>query len=167
MRSFRFALQAAGLGRDSIISRQFSGFLPILGHNALVMTSIIVLAFIYRTYGVLLAIVWNACVWGLVLPFLVQKGLALTEGSSSFFIFISASAIFSHLVLEAVAYVVGAMASIFFSKDLMKYPIGDERFRIVALSCVKLFAVAGALLVFAAVCETQYAPWLLAKLKSL
>lgn len=165
VRSFRFALQAAGLGNDSILTRRFSGFVPIFSHNCLVLLSIVCLSFIYRAYGALLAIVWNACVWGLVLTFLIQRGLSVSEGSAAAFIAISSVAIFPHLMLEAAAYVVGAMASIFLSKALLKYPLRDERFRAVALACLRLFTVAVALLLLAAVFETQLAPWLLGKLK--
>ena len=164
-RSFRFALQAAGLGEDTILTRRFTGFLPIFSYNCLVLLSIITVTFIYRAYGALLAITWNACVWGLVLTFLVQRGLSGSEGSAAGFIAISATAVFPHLALEAAAYVVGAMASIFLSKALMKYPVRDERFRVVALASVRLFTVAAALLLLAAVFETQLAPWLLAKLR--
>jgi hypothetical protein len=165
VRSFRFALKAAGLGTDTILTRRFSGFVPILSHNCLVLLSIVCISFIYRAYGALLAIVWNACVWGLVLTFLVQRGLSVTEGSSAGFIAIASTALFPHLALEAAAYVVGAMASIFLSKGLLKYPLRDERFRIVGLACLRLFTAALVLLVFAAAFETQLAPWLLAKLK--
>jgi uncharacterized membrane protein SpoIIM required for sporulation len=164
-RSFRFALQAAGIGRDSILTRQFAGFLPILGHNCLVLFSVICLSFVYRAYGALLAVVWNACTWGLVITFLVQRGLSVTEGSSIAFIFISVMAVFPHLALEAAAYIVASMAAIFISKGLLKYPVSDERFRVVARSCLKLLLASVALLIVAALFETQLAPYLLAKLK--
>lgn len=165
LRIFRFALHAAGLGTDSILTRRFDGFLPIFSHNFIVLWAVVCISFIYRTYGALVAIVWNACVWGLVLTFLVRRGLSVTEGSSVGFIATSIGAIFPHLLLEGGAYVVAAMASIFFSQALMKYPVTDERFRIVAFASVRLFTGATALLLLAALFETQLAPWLLGTLK--
>gem|GEM_PF-1197921 len=163
--SFHFALKAAGLGTDSILTRNFSGLGPVVFHNSIVLVSVSLMSFVYRAFGALLAIVWNACIWGLVLTFLVKRGLTITEGSAVGFIAISSIAVLPHLILEAAAYVAAAMASIFLSKALMKYSFGTPEFRAVFLSCLRLFAISAVLLFAAALFETQLAPWLLGTLK--
>jgi hypothetical protein len=161
---FRFALRAAGLGGDSIVNRKFGGFGAVMGHNATVMMTIAGLSYVYRSYGVLLAIIWNACIWGLVLTLLVGRGLLVSEGSVASFLVISIVAIFPHLLLEATAYVVAAMASVFLSKGVSNYAPSTPEFWAVGSAGLKLLAIAVAFLLLGAVMETQYVPWLLAKL---
>jgi len=38
----------------------------------------VALSFVYRAYGALLVLCWNACTWGLLLALLVKRGLAAT-----------------------------------------------------------------------------------------
>jgi hypothetical protein len=163
--AFHFALQAAGLGSDTILTRKFTGMLGLLGHNFLVMISILMLAFIYRSYGALLALGWNACIWGLVLTFLVRRGLHATDGGSAAFIAGSVVAVLPHLALEASGYVLGSLAAIFFSKGFLKYELKDRRFFAVLRACAWIIIVSSALLALGALLESRWAPWMLARLR--
>lgn len=156
--AFQFALDSAGIGHDTILTRRFGTFLPLLGHNALVLLMFVALAFVYRSYGALLPLLWNACVWGVVLTVLVRRGLAQSDGSAIAFVLIALLALGPHLLLEALGYVVGALAGIFLSKGVSKYGFGDPRFAQVARTCVILFACALGALAVAAGLEHVYAP---------
>ena len=72
---FAFALEAAHAGSDDLFTRRYPGLVPLLGHNFSVLAAIVVLSVIYRTYGALLALAWNASVWGLVLTALSVRAV--------------------------------------------------------------------------------------------
>ncbi len=163
--SFQFALDAAGLGGDTILTRQFGNFGALLAHNFLVLFAVLVLAFLYRAYGALLAFIWNACVWGLVLTELVRRGIAATDTSTAAFIAVSSCAVLPHLACEAASYVIGALAGIYFSKGLLNYGFGHERFKPVLRVCGKLVVIAAVSLLLAGLFESQLTPRLLSTLK--
>ena len=157
VRFFGFLVEEARLGNGSLDARVFGGFAAILGHNAAVMATLLVLAFIYRTYGALLALIWNAVVWAFVLTTLLLR----SEETGAASMLLSACAIMPHLVMEGAAYIVGALAAIFLSRGLTKYPLTDPRLKPVMVACAKLIALAMALLVAAAAFEAQLTPRLL------
>lgn len=105
--AFAFALEAADVGSESLLGRPFPGVFPLLGHNLVVLATIMVLSFVYRSFGALVAVAWNAAVWGVVLTSLVRRAVDGGDGAPAL---ILSLAILPHLALEAYAYVVGALA---------------------------------------------------------
>lgn len=156
--AFRIALDAANINRDTILTRRFGSMGSLFVHNAWVLLTIVGLAFIYRSYGALLALTWNAALWAVVLCALVQRALASTEVGPLSFAVLSAAAIFPHLVLEALAYVTAALAAIFISKGIAKYGLGDPKLRKVVMAAGGLVLAAVAILLVAAAAEQLIAP---------
>ena len=164
--SFGFALEVAGLGQDNLLSRRFGDPLFLVSHNGRVLFTVFLLAFIYRGYGALLVLAWNASIWGLVLTFLVSRGLAHTDGSPVFFVLVAALAVLPHLLLEASAYILAALAAVFLSKGVMKYQRRTSQFRDVVRAVAILLVWALGLLVVAALVEYTLAPWLIGMLRA-
>lgn len=162
LRAFGFALQAAGLGSDDIFSRTFPGLLPLLVHNGLVLLTVVSLTLIYSSYGALLALIWNASIWALVLGELVRRGVTGEAGSTVKVITLSVVAVGPHLLLEAAAYILGAMTAIFLSKGLLAYELKDPRFARVARACLALILMAVSLVIVAGMAEAWLAPAVLA-----
>jgi len=131
-----------------------------------VLASFMVLALVYRSFGALLALTWNACVWGVVLTLLVARGISLTDGSTIVFVLVALLALLPHLVLEATAYVLGALAGIFLSKGLAKYEIETVEFKMVARASGSLVLIAAILLTLAGLVEHWFPDQLLRQLRA-
>lgn len=134
-RAFGFALEAAGARQDSLLDRSFPDAVSLVGHNFAVLGAVVVLSLVYRTYGALLALTWNAAVWGVVLASLVGRALEAQ--------FLAAAAValgvLPHLGLEAWAYVAGALAGARVGRRLTlqaEFRIPFRPFRIAALALV-------------------------------
>ena len=159
---FAFALESAHIGRDTILTRRFGSFGNLLYFNTMVWLAIMILSFLYRTYGALLALAWNACVWGLIITFLILR--EIETASFSHFIAFSASttlALLPHMAAEACAYIIAALASIFLSKALIKYATGAKESKQVFAAVMKLVLISWLLLLGAALLESHWAPWVL------
>lgn len=162
---FGFVLDAANLQGDTILSRRFNSFGALLTHNFLVLTCVCLLAFVYRSFGALLALTWNACIWGFVLTVLVWRGIDVTETNAFVFAAVSISALLPHLALEGFAYVLGGLASIYMSRALFKYGLGHPITRKVGRTAFNHLLLGVAALFLAGVVESQYAPWMLGFLR--
>jgi hypothetical protein len=164
--TFRIALEAANIDRDTILTRRFGSMGGLVLHNVWVLVTIVALAFVYRSYGALLALTWNAALWAVVFCALVQRAIHSTQVPMLAFAAISAAAVFPHLVLEALAYVTAALAAIFMSKGMAKYGVSDPKFRAVVLASGRLVLAAIAILVVAAAAEHFVAPNVLSLIRS-
>lgn len=156
--AFGFALEAAHLHADTILTRRFDSFLSILQHNLVVLACVTALSFVYRSIGALFALAWNACVWGYVLTVLIWRGLETTDSSGFGFVVIAAAALFPHLLLEGLAYVLAALAAVYMSKALFKYPIRHPVMPRVAQSSLGHLMLAIGCVAAAALCESFYNP---------
>jgi len=101
---FAFAVAAAGIvGEGELSPERFRGSWGLLGHNLLVLLSAFVLAFVYRGFGVLLTILWNAAAWSAALVVLarpdVSAGLAIV-------------ALTPHFAVEGLAFICAALAGV-------------------------------------------------------
>jgi len=137
---FEFALVAANVGTESLQDRVFGNTWELLAHNLTVALAVACLAFVYRGYGVMLALAWNACVWACVLSVLALRG-------DSPGLLVAALAVLPHLILEAGGYILVALAAIFSSKALSSYDLGEGRqLRALRASFVLLLLAAATLL---------------------
>lgn len=102
---FGFALSAADAREATLDPERFRHHWGLLGHNLLVMLSAYLLAFVYRGFGGLLALAWNACSWAVALVFLLAPAEpnAATVG-------VALVALLPHMVVEATAYALAALA---------------------------------------------------------
>lgn len=142
----------------------FGSVSALLERNALVLVACFAVAFVYRHGGMLLVLAWNASRWGVIFSY-VARTAALDEGDSvASHLLRTLAAILPHLLFEAVAYVLVAMAGVFLSKALEKYPIGSAPFRQVGRAVGRLVAVGALTLAAAAALEAWVAPRLVAAL---
>lgn len=166
-RGFAFVWAAAGVGQDTIMTRQFGEVLGLLQHNGIVLLTFASLAFLYWSYGALLALGWNACIWAMVLAVLTRRGMEAGGGASPLWtVAVGYGAVLPHLLLEAAAYVLATMAAIFLAQALKGPPAPDDRpTRGPLLRASARNALWAALaVVLGALCEGLYAPRVLALL---
>ena len=157
-RLFAFALDAAALGGETLWERDFGSVAALLGHNAAVLLATGALAFVFRAYGAMLALAWNACVWAVVVTALVRAAAAAGGAGWPLTATLAVVAVVPHLALESLAYVAGALAFLFLSKGLSTYPVRDPRLRDVLRAATLLFGAGCVALVAAALVEALYVP---------
>ncbi|MEO1232762.1 MAG: stage II sporulation protein M [Myxococcota bacterium] len=116
-RSFAFALEAADVDGGHLLERAFPGVAPVFGHNLVVLATVMVLSFVYRSFGALLAVAWNAAVWGTVLTVLLRRAVDAGDGATAL---VLGLAILPHLGLEAYGYVVGGLAGARLGRQLTR-----------------------------------------------
>jgi len=156
--AFGFALRAAALGGENLLQRDFGNFASIFGHNISVLLVIALLSFVYRAYGTMLALAWNASVWALVITLLAMRA-ATASGLPAFAsVALAVTALAPHLLLEGLAYITASLAFLFASKGLTTYPGDDPRLRSVLAASAVLTVAACAALAAAAAVEVVLAP---------
>jgi len=152
-RFFDFILKTQKLHEGSIVSR-FSSFFGILLNNCIVLFTTLLLGFIYRTYGMLLVICWNACIWSVVLLYVFRGAWFSSKMSGWVFLLRSCGAVLPHLILEATAYILAALAAIFLSRGYAKYEVSEKPFKQVFKASMTLLMLAYLTVVIAAVLES-------------
>ena len=162
--TFGFAIDASNLGDASLLTRQFSSFGRILSNNLLVLVCISILAFVYRAYGAMLALGWNACVWAAAITTLTLRTAQELEIVSSYNLLIAVIALLPHLIIEGFAYILGALSAIYLSQAISKYPFSDPRFLRVTQACFMLSLIAVITVVVGSGIESTLVPYILAKL---
>lgn len=156
-----FATQLEG-AVVQLAQMHFAHFGPILAHNLVALLTFLFFALLYRA-GAVFAVVWNASVWGAI--FGVTTTQASVAGETTL---MTASKLLCctmpHLVAEAVAYILSAMAGMFLSKAMLKYRWSDAKFYQVLRACTVILLLALGTLLLAACLESQVAPWLVRRL---
>lgn len=166
--AFGFVIQLSHLGDGATIySRNFGNLQGLLRHNGTVLATVIVLAFVYRAYGAVLILGWNAAVWGLVLTTLVVQSAEQMSGSMYAHALLSAVAVLPHLTLEAIAYVIGAIAAIGMSKGMMWTEAGGVRAAQVLNEAAITLGMAVTFMLLGALAEAYFAPMALEKASAL
>ena len=161
-KDFSFILQQTRVDSDSILSPdRFSHGMAIFAHNSMVLMSFAVLAFIYRALGTMIALGWNAGVWGITIV-LFMGGGSDSHWHPALYAIMILIAIIPHLVTEAAAYVVGSLSSVFLSRGLTLYGIGNPRLNRVMVAVLFLALFSVALLAAGALLE-HYVPALVLK----
>lgn len=108
--------------------------MPLFLHNLRVLVACLLLAFIYRSAGILLVICWNAVNWSTsLLSFIL---FARNAGARHTWFF--STSVLPHLVFEAAAYITAGMTGVFLSKALFKYKLSSEKFFLVSRACVAI-----------------------------
>ena len=128
-------------------------FLGILGNNLLVAVGVFFLSVLYRIGGATLVLSWNAAMWATIFSYFVGMQ-SMVEGTS----FISASsflvAVFPHTLLEAIAYIIAAIAGILLMRNFVRNTVCPETMKPVGI----LFAVAILFVIIGSIAETTWAP---------
>jgi len=162
--AFGFALDADRLGDETLFTRRFSALGPTLFHNYLVLATFVALAFVYRAYGALLSLCWNASVWAIVLTLLVGRAAHASALPPAVFVPVAMLAVMPHLLIEASSDVVGSLAGIFLSKAVMAYAPTDPAFRRVVRAVISLLGLAAAGIALGAVVEAALPAAVLSRL---
>jgi uncharacterized membrane protein SpoIIM required for sporulation len=156
---FDFAYSAGGLGEASILDRHFGDAGRLAAHNLAVMATVVVFALVYRSYGVMLVVAWNACIWSFVLTELTTR--ALPDGGASIGMalwlgLMVTVAVLPHLILEATAYVVAALAGIYISKAVVKYGFRDAAMQEIVQVASVMILLSSVILVAAGLIEATW-----------
>ena len=156
-KDFSFILQQTRVDTDAILSpARFSQGMSIFGHNILVLVSFGVLGFVFRSLGTMIALGWNAGVWGITIVLFIGGG-AESQLTPVLYAIVILIAIMPHLLTEAAAYVVGALSSVFLSRGVILYGVGDPRLNRVMVAVLLLALLSVALLAVGASLE-HYVP---------
>jgi hypothetical protein len=147
---FGFALRTTTLTGETLAGRDFGSVLELLGHNLRVLLVVACLSFVYRAYGAMLALAWNASVWAVVLTTLSLRAPTVAAATSL-------PALIPHLLLEGFGYVCVSLAFLFASKGLATHPMGDPRLPRVLKACLLLLVAGCAALTLGACAEVWVA----------
>lgn len=153
--AFAFTSKLAEVESASLLSHDFGSFGRILLQNLAVVVAIAFLAFLYRSYGAMLVLAWNACVWGLVFASLAAN-TDISSGPVSFLV--ACAAVLPHVIFESAAYVLVSLACLFASQALGSHTADDPRLRKVVPATAGLMAIGLAALVLAAIAEAYFTP---------
>jgi hypothetical protein len=182
--AYGFIFELVGLEDSNLFNRQFSDTGAIFGHNLAVSLVIVVLCSLYRTYGALLTLGWNASIWVVVLVTLTRGVLNTGVKNTAEVSVMAFIGLTPHLVLEGVAYIMLALASIGYSQGLTRYGLAlktaqpvsdashqalkhpqDQVLQSISMASMALIGLGLVVLAVAAVVESQYAPWMIAEIK--
>lgn len=116
-----FALQLSSYGEMSAPTLAFPSFLAVLGHNLQVLCLFFALGFVFRQGGALLAVAWNASVWGVVFGWLARSwaadgGPPVAEAYGRVM-----AVVLPHMLAEACGYVLIGFAGVFLSQAVSRY----------------------------------------------
>jgi hypothetical protein len=138
----------------------------IFVHNIGVLSLFFALSLIFSHGGALLAVAWNASVWGVVFGWLARSwstdgGPPLLEGYARVVL-----GVFPHMALEAAAYVLGGFAAVFLGKALASYDLANTRWESLLKTVAGMVFVAVLLVGFGALWEGLVAPSVVSFLSS-
>ena len=163
--AFDFVFSSAGVAAGTGPAGRFGDLAGLLRHNCLVLVAFFSLAFVYHAYGALLAIFWNACAWAMVLTVFVSQAATVSELWGPLYVVCATGALLPHLILEAAAYVLATLASIFLSRALFGSGGTQQGVRPALLAAGRLLALALLVLAAAAAVETILPPAILGALR--
>jgi uncharacterized membrane protein SpoIIM required for sporulation len=155
-RVFSFAIERTGLDSGTLLQGRFADVSIILKRNFGAMAAMIVLCVLFRTYGAVLVLGWNAAVWVVTLAMLTRRtveGLPLHPLKTQL---VAGFAIIPHLSIELTAYVIASLAGIFVSKAFTRYEWDDPTFFTILRSSGLLLVAGAVVLVIAAGFETYF-----------
>ncbi len=165
--AFAFTAKLAGLESTNLLEHEFGNLAALLLQNLGVVVAIAFLAFLYRSYGAMLVLAWNACVWGFVFSSLAAEGHRSGVLSGTIASLVAYTAVLPHLILESGAYILVALAALFASQSLATYEADDPRLRKTAPVVATLMACGLASLLLGAVAEAYFAPLVFTRITAL
>lgn len=153
-----FQNQVAEFGGQSFSTLEFGSAGGLLVHNLYVLLFFFAVAIPFRQGGIMLAVAWNASVWGSSFAILARVwsqagGPGLVEAYLRVI-----GACLPHMALEAASYVLAGLAGVFLSKALLKYALESKRLESVIRSVALMLLFAAVLVVLGALWEGFIAP---------
>lgn len=129
----------------------------LFSHNLFVTVFFFCIALPFRKGGVMLAIAWNASVWGVSTAMLARnwegEPLALAMGKVVL-------ALGPHMAIEAVAYTLAGLGGVFLSLGIERHDLGSPTMVNILRTTVGMLGIAAGLVAAGAVIEGTLAPWL-------
>ncbi len=122
-----FRHQVEDFGTLAFSDLDFGRADAIFVHNIYVLLFFLIIAIPFRHGGVMLAVAWNASVWGASFGVLARAWNESGGPALPLAWLRVMGAITPHLVFEATAYVMAGMAGVFLSKGLLKYSLDSDR----------------------------------------
>lgn len=158
----RIGATLASEARGSILDRRFDvGVMSLLSHNLGTMALFAVLTFVYRSFGAMLALAYNAAAWAVVLTTLILVGAGETSLSTPLFVLGALGAVLPHLVAELTGYALAALAA----WNASRAAVGATGRGAALRNALALLMFAVAALMLAAALEHRFAPFALARLR--
>ncbi|CAK0759036.1 stage II sporulation protein M [Gammaproteobacteria bacterium] len=145
------------LTRKGMIGNRFGPFVATFSNNISVMLLFFLLSFIYRSFGMMLIIGWNACVWGITFSTIFIQN----KDGNNINIFLSIIAVTPHLIIEAVSYITTALSAIFLSKAVIIYNFKEETFKSIIKSVIIMLCFSSFCLFISSLVESYYTTYLL------
>lgn len=144
--------------RGALDLLRFGEFPTIILNNLSVLLFFFLVALPFRESGVMLALAWNASVWGATFSLLARHwtqsgGPSLVESFARVM-----TACGPHMFLEALSYVFAGLAGVFLSRGLIRHKLGSKPMFSILMSCKALLLWSLALVLLAAAVETLLAP---------
>lgn len=142
-----FRRQLENLGARDFRTIRYGDWVPLSLNNLGVLLFFFLIALAFNQGGVMLAIAWNASVWGATFGMLARRW-AEDGGPTLFTAYVRVLlATLPHLAIEALGYVCAGLAGVFLGKALLKHDLASDRMLSILGSVARLLATA-ALLVF-------------------
>ena len=128
-------------------------FADLFSNNFKVLAVVFIIALMTGN-GAVFVIVWNASVWGTIFG-VTAKCAALFSGYSPVYLFLLVLMIvFPHMIIEALSYILAAIAGSIISKDVLKEKFNTLRFKKVFFFNLYLLGFALLFLLLGAIIET-------------
>ncbi|MBI2549179.1 stage II sporulation protein M [Candidatus Woesearchaeota archaeon] len=126
---------------NAFVNADFGTFTDILLNNLRVLLFCLIASLVYGA-GSIFIITWNASVWGTIFG-IVAKDSALIIGQNPFVYFaLTILAVFPHMIAEALAYFLGAIAGGVVSKATIRETFGSSHFNHILLDALIIFGLA-------------------------
>lgn len=142
----------------------FGSFPELFLHNLYVIFFFFLIALPFRQGGVMLAITWNASVWGITFAGMARRWSG-TGGPALWEAFLRVmAACMPHMAVEGVAFVAAGLAGVFLSKGIERYDIASPITSSILRSSAGMLVGAVVLVALAAAWEAHVARWLVVTL---
>lgn len=128
-------------------------FWRLLSNNLMVLAAIFIVALIAGD-GAIFLIVWNASVWGTIFGVTARNAAFFAQSEPLWFFLIILLTVLPHMLLEASAYILAAMAGGLISKGAVREGVRGARFGKLFKENALILVLAIAVLVFGAFVET-------------
>lgn len=117
---------AAGLATGAAIS-DGGLFMRLLTNNAMVIAAVFIVALLAGD-GAIFLLTWNASVWGTIFGVTARNAAVATQGDPFTYFMKIVFTVTPHVLLEASAYILAAMAGGLISRSILRDGFGTKRF---------------------------------------
>lgn len=130
----------------------------LVAHNTYVLLFFFVMAIPFRHGGIMLAVAWNASVWGATFGVLARRfGEGASLSIAEAYLRVMTACGF-HMLIEAAAYTLAGLAGVFLSKGLLQHALDSAPLASIAESVGSMLLVAFALVLAGAIWEAHLTP---------